>query len=134
MTTMIDVNVPRFNQACVAVVTGLAFVLQIWVLVPVLAMLLAATRLGGPRYALFTQVYVRLLRPRLRGPIETEAAEPPRFAQVLGIVFLTAASALFVIGATGPGWIVTLMVTALATLAATTRICVGCMIYERAVR
>jgi hypothetical protein len=134
MTTMIEVNVPRFNQACVAVVTGLAFVLQIWVLVPVLAMLLAATRLGGPRYALFTQVYVRLLRPRLRGPIETEAAEPPRFAQVLGIVFLTAASALFVIGATGPGWIVTLMVTALATLAATTRICVGCMIYERAVR
>ena len=134
MTTMIDVNVPRFNQACVAVVTGLAFVLQIWVLVPVLAMLLAATRLGGPQYALFTQVYVRLLRPRLRGPIETEAAEPPRFAQVLGIVFLTAASALFVIGATGPGWIVTLMVTALATLAATTRICVGCMIYERAVR
>jgi hypothetical protein len=63
----------------------------------------------------------------------TEPADPPRFAQLLGIVFLLGATVLFVVGLGTAGWIVTLMVTALATLAAATRICVGCIIYERAV-
>lgn len=131
--TAVDVNVPRFNQACVAVLTGLAFVIQAWVLVPIVGVILALTRFAGPRYGLFTRIYVGLLRPRLNGPVETEPAGPPRFAQLLGVVFLTIASVLFVGGWTTAGWVVTLMVTALAALAATTRICVGCIIYERAV-
>lgn len=131
--TAVDVNVPRFNQACVAVLTGLAFVAQAWILVPIVAAILAITRFGGQRYGLFTRIYVGLLRPRLDGPVVTEPAGPPRFAQLLGVVFLSLATVLFVVGWATAGWVVTLMVTALAALAATTRICVGCIIYERAV-
>jgi len=127
----IDVNVPRFNQACVAVLTGLAFVIQSWPMVAFVALVLAVNRLAGPRYGLFTQVYVRLIKPRLGGTIETEPSGPPRFAQLLGIVFLGLATVAFVAGGPTVGWALTLMVTALAALAATTRICVGCVIYER---
>ena len=132
MRAQVDVNVPRFNQACVAVLTGLAFVLQWWPLVTLVGVILAVTRFAGPQYGLFTQLYVRLIRPRLDGAIETEPSAPPRFAQLLGVAFLGIATVLFVAGASTAGWIVTLIVTALATLATTTRICVGCIIYDRA--
>lgn len=128
--TQVDVNIPRFNQACVALLTGVAFVLQAWVLVAFVAAVLAATRFAGPRLGLFTQFYVHVFKPRMAGPVETESAEPPRFAQLLGVVFLTIATILLVLGYAKAGWLVTLLVTALATLAATTRICVGCFIYE----
>jgi thiosulfate/3-mercaptopyruvate sulfurtransferase len=85
--------------------------------------------LRGLSTGLFTQLYVRLIRSRLDGPTETEPSAPPRFAQLLGFVFLGIATVLFTAGATTAGWIVTV----LATLAATTRrICVGCIIYDRA--
>jgi hypothetical protein len=74
---MVDVNVPRFNQAMVAALVGIAFAIQWWPLVAVTAAILALTRLGGPTRGLFTQVYVRLIRPRTEGQIETEAAGPP---------------------------------------------------------
>ena len=133
MTTVVDVNIPRFNQACVAVLTGLAFVLQWWPLVLATAVILAVTRFAGPRFGVFTQIYVRIVRPRLDGEIQTEEAAPPRFAQLLGTLFLGGASITFLLGGETVGWVLTLLVTALATLAATTRICVGCIVYERTV-
>ncbi len=130
--TRVDVDVPRFNQACVAALTGLSFVVQIWPIVPLVAVVLAITRFVGPRFGLFTQLYVRIIRPRRSGPVVTEPAGPPRFAQLLGVLVLGAASGAFLLGFPVAGWVLTLLVTALATLAATTRICVGCLIYERA--
>ncbi len=129
----VDVNVPRFNQAMVALLTGAAFVAQWWPLVAAVAAVLAVTRWAGPRFGLFTQAYLRLVRPHLEGPLETEDARPPRFAQTLGALFLGAATAAFLLGWSAAGWAVTLMVFALAALAATTRICVGCVLWERAV-
>jgi Domain of unknown function (DUF4395) len=133
MTTMVDQNVPRFNQACVALFTGLAFVLSWWPLVAIVAIVLALTRFVGPKVGVFTQVYVRFVRPRITAPVVPEAAAPPRFAQLLGVIFLGSATAFFVLGAPVVGWILTLAVTALAALAAVTKICVGCIIYERTV-
>lgn len=132
MTGRVDVNVPRFNQACVAVLTGIAFVTQWWPLVAFVAVALALTRFGGPQVGLFTQIYVRMLRPKVDGAVETEPSGPPRFAQLLGVVFLGGATVAFVLGSPVLGWVLTLIVTALAALAATTRICVGCVIYDRA--
>jgi hypothetical protein len=129
----VDVNVPRFNQSMVAALVAVAFLLQAPLLVSITALILAVTRFGGARWGLFTQAYVRWLRPRLAGPVETESAAPPRFAQLLGVAFLTLATALFVIGWAVAAWGVALGVFALALLAATTRICVGCMLYELAV-
>ncbi len=128
----VDVNVPRFNQAMVALFTGLAFVLQWWPLVAAVAAVLVVTRGAGPRYGLFTQAYLRFVKPRLAGPAEKEDAAPPRFAQTLGTLFLGAATALFLLGLPVAGWAVTLLVFAFAALAAATRICVGCIFYEKA--
>lgn len=131
MSERVDVNVPRFNQACVAVLTGLAFVVQWWPIVAFVALVLAVTRFAGPGHGLFTQIYLRFVEPRLDGTVETEPSGPPRFAQLLGVVFLAAATGAFLLGASTVGWILTIAVTALAALAAMTRICVGCVIYER---
>lgn len=136
MTTVVgrvDVNVPRFNQSMVATLVAVAFVIQSPLLVAVTALILAVTRFGGTRWGLFTQAYVRWVRPRLAGPVETEPAAPPRFAQLLGVVFLGLATGLLAVGWSIVGWVVALGVFALALLAATTRICVGCILYERAV-
>ncbi len=133
-TPQVDVNVPRFNQAMVALLTGLAFVAQWWPLVAAVAAVLAVTRVAGPRYGLFTQAYLRVVKPRLPGPVETEEAAPPRFAQTLGALFLGTAAALFAFGFAGAGWALTLIVFALAALAAATRICVGCILYSRITR
>lgn len=134
-TTMVDVNVPRFNQSLVALLTGVGFLLDQPLLVAVTFAVLAVSVAGGPRLAPFTRLYATLIRPRLQpnGPTEFEPASPPRFAQLLGTGFLGAATAALYAGLPTLGWSLTLAVTALAALAATARICVGCLIYERAV-
>ncbi len=134
MTARVDVNVPRFNQACVAIVTGVAFVVQAWPLVTAVAVVLLLTRFGGPSLGLFTQAYLRIVKPRVKTVVIMEPVAPPRFAQLLGVVFLSIATLLFIVGAAVPAWIVTLAVTALSALAATTTICVGCLIYEQVAR
>lgn len=131
----VDVNVPRFNQAVVALLTALAFVFgQPWLVVATFA-ILAVSWAAGPTVAPLTQLYVRFVRPRLQpgGPSEFEPAAPPRFAQLVGAIVLGVASFALVAGWNTFGWALTLIVTALATLAATTRICLGCILYERAV-
>ncbi len=133
--TTVDVNVPRFNQAVVASLTAIGFVFQQpWLVVATFAVL-ALSWSAGPAGAPLTQLYVRIIRPRLQpgGPDEFEPAGPPRFAQLIGTVFLGAASFSLIAGWTTLGWTLTLFVTALAALAAATRICVGCLLYERTV-
>ncbi len=135
MTGRVDVNVPRFSQAMTALLTAVAFLVDLPMLVGVVFVILAVAWAGGPRSSLWAQVYVRWLRPRLDpdGPSETEDAAPPRFASLLGTVFLGAAAAAFLAGLPVLGWALTLVVTALAALAAVTRICVGCIFYQRVV-
>jgi hypothetical protein len=131
----VDVNVPRFNQAAVALLTALGFVFQQPWLVVLTFAILAVSWTAGPSVAPLTQLYIRVVRPRLQpeGPGEFEPAAPPRFAQLVGAIVLGAASFALVAGWETLGWALTLVVTALATLAAATRICVGCILYERAV-
>ncbi len=136
MTTasqQVDVNVPRFNQTMVAILCGLAFLAGLEWLVAVVFGVLAVTYAFGPEFGVFTQVYVRWVRPAVDPtPDEFEDARPPRFSQLVGAIFLGAASLAFLLSWPVVGWTLTLIVTALAALAATTRICVGCLIYERA--
>jgi hypothetical protein len=133
MTPTVDVNIPRFNQGAVAVLTAIAFVLQVPWLVALVFAVVAVSRVGGPAFAPLTRLYVRLIRPRLdpNGPTEVEDARPPRFAQLLGALFLGLATAAFAAGVPVAGWALTLLVTSLSALAASTRICVGCLIYRR---
>ena len=132
-TPVVDVNVPRFNQAVVALLTASAFVFQLPSLVAAAFLLLAASRIGGPRFAPLSQLYVRLLRPRLQpqGPTEFEDARPPAFSQWIGVVFTGAALTALALNWSVVGWTLTVLVAVLATLAAAARICVGCLLYER---
>lgn len=129
----VDVNVPRFNQAIIAVVAGTAFVLNIPLLIGVLFVVVALSRFAGPKGAVLTQIYLRVVRPRLsqERPIEVEDARPPAFSQLLGAAFLGGATVAFILGYSTIGWALSLLVAALAALAATARICVGCIIFNR---
>lgn len=132
----VDVNVPRFNQAVLAALVALAFVVQVEWLIAVAFGILLISYVGGPTVAPLTQAYVRYVRPRVDpgGPSEFEDARPPRFSQLLGTVFLGAAVIAFLTGIPVAGWALALIVMALAALAAATRICVGCILYEKAVQ
>lgn len=134
-TPMVDVNIPRFNQALVALLTGSAFVFDLPAVVAVTFAVLAVSWVGGPSAAPFTRIYVALVRPRFQpdGPTEFEPAAPPRFSQMLGALFLGAATVALYSGASAVGWTLALIVTALAALAAGARICVGCIVYEKAI-
>lgn len=131
---VVDVNIPRFNQAAVALLTGAAFAADQQGLVVFAAALMALSAFTP--IAPLTWLYTRSLRPRLQpsGPVDFEPAAPPRFSQRIGATVLAVASVAFVVGLPAVGWTLTLLVTALATLAAAARICVGCILYERVVR
>lgn len=131
--TTVDINIPRVNQAVTALLCVLGFVTSTPALVAVAFAILVLSRFGGPKLAPVTQLYVRLIRPRLQpdGPAEFEDSRPPAFSQLLGTIFLGGALVALSAGATSVGWALTLLVAGLAALAATSRICVGCILYER---
>jgi hypothetical protein len=121
LNVVVDSNLPRFSQALQALLLALAFVIDARWLVPILAVILVAAVLGGPRWNALAYLYRSLPIPAG----EPEPAAPPRFAQTLGAVFLTIGSiALFAATPeTGPwwalGWGPALLVAVLSGLAAT---------------
>ena len=96
---------------------------------PLFAVVLFAGAVFGSRYGPFLRLYAEFIKPRLVPPTELEDPRPPRFAAAVGVVFLTAATIAFVLGAGVVGWVLALIVAALAGLSAITGICVGCEIY-----
>jgi hypothetical protein len=130
---VIDARAPRFNQAVVALVCGLALVTGWWWLASLMGLQLAVGLVFGRRWCLPCVVYFELIQPRV-GQGEIEDARPPRFANMLGAGFLNAATALHLAGVGVLGWILVGMVGALATFAATTGICVGCNLYKLSAR
>jgi phosphate/sulfate permease len=128
-TTVIDARAPRLNQAVVGLVAAIAVVVGPWWLLAVLALQLAVGLTLGRRFCLPCLAYFELVQPRLgEGPLED--ARPPRFANLVGVVFLGAASLAFAAGAESVGTILGALVAALALLAAATGLCVGCEAYK----
>src|ERR671910_510417 len=58
----------------------------------------------------------------------------PRFTNMVGVAVLGAASVLHLFGFATAGWLLGLLVAALALLAATTGLCVGCELYRLGAR
>jgi hypothetical protein len=132
-TDVIDTRAPRTNQAIVGVLSLLAVVTGWWPILGVVAGQLAIGLVFGRRYCLPCLLYFEVIQPRLgEGPIED--SRPPRFANVVGTVFLGIATVAYFAGATIVGQGLGLAVAALAILAATTGLCVGCEIYRVAAR
>src|SRR4051812_16928522 len=126
---VIDSRAPRTNQAVVGIVSLLGVVTGWWWLLALLALQLAVGLVFGRRYCLPCLLYFELIQPRFgEGPLED--ARPPRAANVVGLVVLTAASLSYVFAWTVSGAGLGLLVAALALLAAVTGFCTGCEAYK----
>jgi len=128
-TAVIDARAPRTNQAVVGAVALVAITIGPWWLLALLAVQLAIGLTLGRRYCLPCLLYFEVIQPRFgEGPIED--SRPPRFANVVGVVVLTAASLAFAVGADTVGTGLGALVAFLALLAAVTGFCAGCTAYK----
>ncbi len=128
-TDVIDSRAPRTNQAVVGVVSVLAVATGWWWLLALLALQLAVGLLIGRRFCLPCLLYFEVIQPRF-GEGALEDARPPRAANVVGLVVLTAASVAYAVGLSTLGAGLGILVAALALLAATTGFCTGCEAYK----
>jgi Domain of unknown function (DUF4395) len=127
---MIDPNVLRFNQISLVSLVVIAALLNQPVLIAIVGIVLLAGSLNS-RLAVFKNLYVHVLRPALRLPVNRVEDDPRahHFAQILGGVFLLLATVAFVAGAPVIGWVLAAIVVTLALLNLTTQFCVGCFLY-----
>ena len=126
---VIDSRAPRFNQATIGLLAMLALATGWWWLLGVLGAQLLVGLTLGRRFCLPCLAYFELVQPRVgEGPLED--ARPPRFANLVGAVFLTAATVAYAAGLTTLGAILGGIVAALALLAAVTGLCSGCEAYK----
>jgi hypothetical protein len=126
---VIDARAPRFNQvvigtlALVAVIAGWPWLLALLALQLVVGLTL------GRRYCLPCLAYFELVQPYV-GEGQLEDARPPRFANMVGAGFLTAAFLAYVAGYETIGAALGGAVATLALLAAATGFCAGCEAYK----
>jgi Domain of unknown function (DUF4395) len=125
---VIDSRAPRFNQAVIGTLALAAFILDLEWLPAVLAAQLVIGLTFGRQYCLPCLFYFEVVQPRA-GEGRLEDARPPRFANLLGVLFLGGATVAFLAGAATVGWALTLLVAGLALLAASTGLCMGCEMY-----
>jgi hypothetical protein len=126
---VIDSRAPRFNQTVIGILAVLAIATGWWWLLAALAANLASGLLFGRRFCVSCVLYFALVQLRFgEGPLED--SRPPRAANIVGFVFLAAASAAYGLGAGIVGAVLGAIVAALALLAATTGFCTGCEAYK----
>jgi len=126
---VVDARAPRANQATVGLLSLVAVLTGWWPILGLLALQLAVGLRFGRRWCVACVVYFELIQPRFgEGPLED--SRPPRFANMVGLVVLGAATIAYAIGAPTIGAALGALVAALALLAAVTGICVGCTIYR----
>ena len=132
-TDVIDARAPRANQLVVGAVALAGAATGQWWLPALMAAQLALGLTLGRRWCLACVAYFELVQPRLgEGPLED--ARPPRFANVVGVVELSAAAIAYLAGAGVLGAALAMLVAALALLSAVTGFCTGCRIYTLAAR
>jgi uncharacterized protein DUF4395 len=105
------------------------------VALPVLALMLLGGALS-PATSLPRAVYLGVLKPRglVRPRVRVEDPAPHRFAQLVGGIFLVAASVVALAGNLTVAWTLGWIVIALAFLNFAFDICVGCIVYAQLVR
>jgi len=108
---------------------------QAIVVLPVLAVMMLAGALS-PSLNLARQLYLHALKPSglVRPRVVVEDPAPHRFANLVGGVFLVAASLCGLFGVVLAAWVLAWIVIALAFLNFAFDICVGCIVYAQLVR
>ncbi|MBA3827093.1 MAG: DUF4395 domain-containing protein [Ktedonobacterales bacterium] len=127
----IDRTLNKFSQACVVLLSAVAFLTNQAIIVPILAVCLAISAVAptvSPFRLLYRAVFVLLgiLKPR---PVEDDPA-PHHFAQGVGAVFTLASTlVLFLTPLKALGWGLDLIVFVLAGINFSVGFCAGCFVY-----
>ena len=125
----IDVRGPRFAASVTAVVLAVALVLGSGELVAAQAVVFAVGAFAGLRYAPYGAFFRAVVAPRL-GPVrEREPEAPPRFAQLVGLLFAVVGAAGYLLGVPVLGAVATGLALVAALLNAVTGFCLGCELY-----
>ena len=132
-TSPIDARGPRFNAALTSAVLALALVTA-WspvgiALLSLQALLFGIAVVAGVQRTPAAFIFRRFIRPRLGPVTRLEDPRPPRFAQGIGLAFVLAALAGFVVGPTWLGYVATGFALVAAVLNATVQVCLGCRVY-----
>ena len=135
-----DRSVLKVNQ--VILMTGIVAGYLVGLAVPRVAYVLPALALmmlaavASPELNLPRALYFGVLKPRglVRPRVHTEDPAPHRFAQLVGGVFLAAASIFVFLNVLLVAWVLAWIVAVLAFLNFAFDICVGCIVYAQLVR
>ena len=131
--SFVDPRGQRFGAAVTSAVLIVTLVTSAWWLLALQAVVFAlgAVDLGRQPYGI---VFRRLVRPRLAPPTELEAAAPPQFAQLVGLVFAVIGVVGFLAGSAVVGLVFTGFALAAALLNAVFGFCLGCEMHLLIVR
>lgn len=124
----VDARAARLSQAIVGALVLAAAAIGTWELLAVPAGHLALSAALGRRGNLAVRAFEAWIAPRLGAPL-LEDARPPRFASLVGAVFLSLSLLAHGAGAASAGWLLALVVGALAVVGASTGACLGCWAY-----
>jgi len=127
---LIDPRGHRFGAAFSVVLLVLAFIIGQPIIVAAVAVALGVSAWFGTRYSALGRPWPYVRRVfHIGPPAELEIEWPPRFAQAIGFLVLSAASFLFLAGLPTLAWLFTAAVAVLQTLLAATGYCLGCRLY-----
>ena len=131
--SQVDPRGQRFAAAVIVVLLAVALVVApSGLTIGSLAFQLAVFFVGGwagPASTPYAWVFRTLVRPRLGAPKELEDAAPPRFAQLVGLGFVTVALLGYAVGLPLLGAIAAGMALGAALLNAAFGFCLGCEMY-----
>jgi hypothetical protein len=119
----------RFAAAVTTVVLALTLVLNSFWPLAVQAVVFAIAVTFGVQASPYSQIFKRLVRPRLGPPKELEDPAPPRFAQLVGLVFAVLGLVGYLSGAEVLGVVATGFALVAAFVNAAVGLCLGCEAY-----
>ena len=128
-TAVVDVRGPRFAAWVTSAVLAAALLTANGWVVAAQAVVFAVGAFAGLRYAPYGVLFRRLVAPRL-GPVrDREPEAPPRFAQLVGLVFAVVGAVGYLLGVPAVGAVATGLALVAALLNAATGFCLGCELY-----
>lgn len=129
----IDPRGPRFGGAVTTVVLAAALVLigttAGTILIAWQTLVFALGALVGLHAQPYGIFFRKVVRPRLAPPAELEDAAPPRFAQLVGLIFLIVALVASLLGVTVVATVFVAFALAAAFLNAVFNFCLGCEMF-----